>query len=212
MKMNVTQDKALRWATQGLTILLVLAAGIAAMLYFKTDDLEASLAQARAETDKSSQASAAARTKLQNEVKAANAKAAELEQKLGQADKMKALLGKVEPQLAVVLEAAGNAKAGKPEARAAALAGLGVIGQITRGAGNEAALALLERALVIDKSNCVAGLAVNLGGAKKIEVTPDCQASVPVAGTAGEAKPASGAAPAAAAPAGAAGKAAKAPG
>lgn len=211
MIQTVTQDKALRWATQGLTILLVLVAAVAVMLYFKTDELEASLVQTRAETDKTSQASAAARTKLQLEVKAASAKSAELEQKLGEADKMKTLLGKVEPQLAVILEAAASAKAGKTEARAAALTGLGVIGQIAHGAGNDAALALLDRALVIDKSNCVAGLAVNLGGAKKIEVTPECQALLPVAGPVGEATP-TGATSPAAAPAGDAGKAAKAPG
>jgi len=152
-----------------------------------------------------------ARAKLQNEVKAANAKSAELAQQLGEAQAMKVLLGKVQPQLSAILEAAGNAKAGKPEARAAALAGLGVIGQITHGAGNAGALALLDRALVIDKGNCVAGLAVNLGGVKKIDVTPDCQAFLPVAGPASEAKPASGATPAAA-PAGDAGKSAKTPG
>lgn len=211
MKLNVTQDKALRWATQGLTILLVLVAAVAVMLYFKSDELETSLAQTRAEIDGTNQASAAARAKLQNEVKAAYAKSAGLEQKLAEANKMKTLLGKVEPQLAAILEAAGSAKASKPEARAASLASLGLIGQIAHGTNNEAALVVLDRALVIDKSNCVAGLAVNLGGVKKIEVTPECQALLPVAGALSEAKPAGGTTPAAA-PAGDAGKAAKAPG
>ena len=211
MKLNITQDKALRWATQGLTVLLVLVAVWAVMLYLKADELEASLAQTRAEAGKDNQAAAAARKKLQDEVKVATAKSTELEQKLVEADKMRILLGKVEPQLAAILEAAGNAKASKPEVRAAALAGFGVIGQIARGANNEAALAVLDRALAIDKGNCVAGLAVNLGGAKKIEVTPECQALLPAVAPASEAKPASGATPAAT-PAGDAGKAAKAPG
>jgi len=210
MKLNVTQDRALRWAAQGLTVLLIVVAAVAVLLYMKTDELEATLVQLRADSDSASKAAVVARAKLQNEVKAASAKSAELEQKMIEAEAMKILLGKVEPQLTTILEAAGNAKAGKPEARAAALAGLGLIGQITHGAGNAAALTLLDRALVMDKSNCVAGLAVNLGGVRKVEVAPDCQALLPVAGPAGEAKPASTAP--AAAPAGDAGKAAKTPG
>ena len=211
MKLNVTQDRALRWAAQGLTVLLIVVAAVAVLLYMKTDELEATLVQLRADSDSASKAAVVARAKLQNEVKAASAKSAELEQKMIEAEAMKILLGKVEPQLTTILEAAGNAKAGKPEARAAALAGLGVIGQITRGADSAGALALLDRALVIDKGNCVAGLAVNLGGVKKIDVTSDCQALLPAAGPVGEAKPASGTTPAAA-PAGAAGKSAKPPG
>lgn len=206
MKLNVTQDKALRWAVQGLTILLVLVAAGAVMLYLKADELDTTLVRMRAEADKDNQSAAAMRKKLQDEAKAASSKSAELEQKLGEVDKLKTLLSKVEPQLVPVLEAA--AKAGKADARAASLAGLGLIGQIAHGAGNEAALALHDRVLAIDKGNCVASLAVNLGGVKKIEVTPECQALLPAA-AANEAKPASSAVPAAAP---AAGKAGKAPG
>ena len=202
MKLNVTQDKMLRWAVQGLTVLLVLVAAGAVMFYLKADELEVSLSQARADAVKENQAGVAARKKLQDEAKAASAKSAELERKLNEVDKLKILLGKIEPQLAAILETAGNAKASKPEARAASLAGLGLIGQVAHGASDEAALARLERALTIDKANCVAGLAVNLGAAKKIEVTPDCQALLPAANAASDAKPASGAT-APAAPAGA---------
>ncbi len=208
MKTKVTKETALRWAVQGLTLLLVLAAAAAVMLYFKTNELEASLAQARADTDKTNQGAAAARKRLQDELNAANAKAAALQQQQREADKMRTLLAKAEPQLAVFLEAVASAKASKPDARVAALTGLGVIGQITHGANNEAALGALDRALGIDKANCVAGLAVNLSGTRKIEVAPDCQALLPVPAPVSEAKPAS-AAPPPAAPAGGAGKAAQ---
>ncbi|MBI5909073.1 MAG: hypothetical protein HY848_03845 [Betaproteobacteria bacterium] len=204
---KLTQEKALRWAAQGLTVLLVLVAAVAVILYFKIDELEATLSQARAEADKASQAAAAARKKLQDEFNAAKTKSAALEQRQREADNMKALLAKMEPRLAAVLEAVVNAKTSKPDARAAALTSLGVIGQIARGTNNEAALAALERALGIDKANCVAGLAVNLGGAKKIDVAPDCQALLPGAPAASEAKPAAAAKPDAA-PAGGAAKAA----
>ena len=207
MNTKVTQEKALRWAAQGLTVLLVLVAAVAVNLYFKIDELEATLSQARAESDKASQAAAAARKKLQDELNAAKTKSAALEQRQREADNMKALLAKMEPQLAAVLEAVVNAKTSKPGARAAALTSLGVIGQIARGTNNEAALAALERALGIDKANCVAGLALNLGGAKKVEVAPDCKALLPGAPAASEAKPAAEAKPDAA-PAGGATKAA----
>ena len=207
MKTKITQEKALRWATQGLTILVVLVAAVAVNLYFKIGEFEATLSQARAESDNASQAAAAARKKLQDELNAAKTKSAALEQRQREADNMKALLAKMEPQLAAVLEAVVNAKTSKPDARAAALTSLGVIGQIARGTNNEAALAALERALGIDKANCVAGLAVNLGGAKKIDVAPDCRALLPAAPASSEAKPAAEAKPDAA-PAGGAAKAA----
>ena len=207
MKTNMTQEKALRWTAQGLTVLVVLAVAVAAMLYFKLNELDASLSQARADSDKANQAALATRTKLQGELKAAGAKLAAQEQQQNEAAKLKTLFAKVEPQVTAALEAAAGAKASKPEARAAALAGLGLIGQLVRGTNNEAALASLDRALVVDKANCVAGLAVNLGGAKKIEVTPDCQALLPEAPAASEAKPAAAAKPDAA-PAGGAAKAA----
>src|SRR5512140_2300277 len=130
MKTNITQDKAWRWAAQGLTVLLVLAVAIAAMLYFKVDELEASALQAKTESDKANQAGSAARKKLQDELNAANAKAAALEQQQNDADKLKQLLAKSEPQIAAAIEAVAGAKNSKPEARAAALAGLGLVAQI----------------------------------------------------------------------------------
>jgi len=208
VKTKVTQEKALRWAAQGLTLLVVLVAAVAVNLYFKIDELETTLSQARAESDKTNQAATAARKKLQDEVNAVKARFTALEQQQHEADKLKTLLAKMEPQLAGVLEAVVNAKASKPEARAAALTSLGVIGQTVHGPNNEAALGALDRALGIDKANCVAGLAVNLGGARKIEVAPDCQALLPGAAAASEAKPAAEAKPDAA-PAGGAAKAAQ---
>ena len=147
MKTKVTQEKALRWAAQGLTLLVVLVAAVAVNLYFKIDELETSLSQARVESDKTNQAAAAARKKLQDELNAANTKSAALEQQ-HEADKLKTLLAKMEPQLAGVLEAVVNAKASKPEARAAALTSLGVIGQIVHGPNNEAALGALDLSLI----------------------------------------------------------------
>ena len=208
MKMNITQEKALRWTAQGLTVLVVLVVAVAAMLYFKISEIEASAAQARVESDKASQAASAARKKLQDELKAASDRLAELEQQQSDAGKLKTLLAKVEPQIAAALEAVAGAKTTKPDTRAAALTGLGLVGQIARGANNEVALANLDRALVVDTANCVASLAINLGGAKKIEVTPDCQALLPSAPAASEAKPAAEAKPEAA-PAGGAAKAAQ---
>jgi hypothetical protein len=198
MKMNIAQEKGLRWAAQGLTVLLVVAVAVVALLYFKLDGLEAAASQARVESDRTSQAAAAARKKLQDELKASGAKLAALQQQQSDADKLKTLLAKVEPQIAAALEAVAGAKAAKPDARVAALTGLGLIGQIVRGGSNDAALASLDRALAIDKANCVAALAVNLGGAKKIEVAPDCQALLPSASAASETKPAAEAKPEAA--------------
>jgi len=206
MNAKVTKEQALRWAAQGLTVLVVLAVAGAVNFYYKVDELEATLSQARADADKASQAAAAARKKLQDELNAAKTRSAALEQQQREADTMKILVVNMEPQLAPVLDAVASAKTSKPEARAAALTGLGVIGQMVRGTNSEAALAVLERALAIDKTNCVAGLAVNLGGAKKVEVAPDCQALLPAAPAASEAKPAAEAKPDAA-PAGGAPKA-----
>jgi ABC-type transporter Mla subunit MlaD len=207
MNAKLTKEQALRYAAQGLTVLAVLVAAVAVNLYFKLDELEATLSQVRAESDKANQAAATARKKLQDELNAAKATSAALEQRQREADSMKTLLAKMEPQLAALLEGVAGAKASKPEARAAALTSLGVIGQIARGANNEAALAALDRALAVDKANCVAGLAVNLGGARKVDVAPDCQALLPSAPAASEAKPAAEAKPDAA-PAGGAAKAA----
>ncbi|MFA7268407.1 MAG: hypothetical protein WC073_03585 [Sterolibacterium sp.] len=197
MKMDILQDKALRWVSLGLAILLVLAVGAAVMLNLRNGELETLLSKAQEDKSNLEQTGALALKKLQDDIKVVSAKAATLEQKQDEADKMKTLLAKVEPQLTVVLEAAGNAKGSKADARSVALASLGLIGQIAHGTNNEAASALLDRALAIDKTNCVAGLAINLGGAKKIDVAPDCAALLSVAAPASEAKPAAEMKPAA---------------
>lgn len=203
MKTNVPPEQALRWIAQGATALLVVVAVLAVMLYLKVDELESSIAQVRTEADNSAKASAATAVKAQAQLKELTAKAADLEQKQRLTDSLKTLLAKVEPQLSSALEAAG--KAGKPDTRAAVLAGAGLVGQIANGAGHAPAVAALNRALAVDKANCVAGLAINLSGTNKVEVSPDCQALLP-APTA-EAKPAADAKPATA-PAGEAAKAA----
>lgn len=190
MKMAIAKDKLMQWTAVGLGLLLVLAAAAAVMMSLNNSELEASLSQLQADMGKTEQANTAARNKLLDDLKAANAKSAALEKKQGEADKLKLLLTYLEPQLAVIMEAAGKAKTSKPDVRAAALSGLGVIGQVAHGTNNEAALALLDRALAIDNANCVASLAINLGGAKKIDVAPECAALLPVAAPASEAKPA----------------------
>jgi hypothetical protein len=184
MKMNFTREQGLRWGIQGMMGAVVLVAAFAVVQYMKVDEIESSLSQARAESVKAGAEAAAARKKLQDELAAANAKVAALEGTQRETDSLKTLLARIEPQVAPVLEAA--AKAGKPESRAAALTGIGLIRQIAHGANQDAALGALGRALALDKGNCVAGLAVNLGGAMKVEVAPDCQALLPAA----EAKPA----------------------
>ena len=175
--------------------LLLLVAIYAATLFMKVGELEA----ANEAAQKGGQVAAASLKSVQDSLAAASAKLADLEKKQREAESLKALLVSAEPQVTSALEAAG--KSGKPDARAAALAGLGVIGQISRGASNEAALAVLERAIALDKTNCVAGLATNLGGAKKIDVAPECQSLLPgVAAAAPAATPAAPAKPAAPAP------------
>lgn len=203
MKLNVTREQGLRWAAQGTLIVLALVAAFAVTQYMRVNELESAVSQAQTESQKASQDMATTRKKMQDDLKAANAKVAELEGKQRESDTFKALLAKIEPQVAPVLEAAG--KAGKPDVRAAALAGLGLIGQIVHGTNHEAALGALERTLALDKGNCVAGLAVNLSSTKKIEVAADCQALL--AAPAAAAKPAD--AKPAAVPAGDAAKAAK---
>jgi len=185
---NVSREKAMQWTTRGAVVLLILIAALAITEYMKVDELESSLAQAQASAEKASQDAAAARRKLQDELNATSAKAADLEQKQRLTDSMKTLLAKVEPQVVSALEAA--AKAGKPDVRAAVLAGEGLIGQFTNGGGHPPAVAALNRALALDKNNCVAGLAINLSGTNKVDVSPDCQALLPAPAPAAEAKPA----------------------
>lgn len=203
VKMNVSREKTLQYIAQGAVVLLVVVAVLAVMEFMKVGELESALSQAQASAGKATQDSALARKKLQDELKTLSAKTADLEQKQRQAEAMKTLLAKVEPQVVAALEAAG--KAGKPDARAAALIGAGLIGQIANGTAHAPALAALNRALAIDKANCIAGLAINMSGTNKVEVSPDCQSLLPAPAQAAEAKPA---ADPPAAPAGAPAKAA----
>lgn len=194
MKLNLTREQALRWTAQGLMVALVLVAAWAVSLFLKSGELESAVSQAQAETQKTVQDALAARKKIQEELAAASARAAAAETKLRQADSLKVLLAKVEPQVAAALEAA--AKAGKPETRSALLAGEGLVGQIVHGADHDASLGVLVRALALDKSNCAAALGINLLGTKTVEVPSGCEGLLPAAPAA---KPAT--APAAAAPA-----------
>lgn len=211
-KINVTREQGLRWGAQGMMALLVLVAAFAVTLYMKVGELESSASAAQAESQKASQAAAAARKKMQDDLNAANAKAAGLEAKQRESDTIKALLANIEPQVAPVLEAA--AKTGKPEVKSAALTGLGLIGQVAHGANHDASLGVLVRALALDKGNCVAALAINLIGTQTVEVPSNCAGLLPGPAPTTAAKPATDAKPAAeakpaAAPAGAAGKAAQ---
>ncbi len=199
MKMTMSKDKAQRVILQVMLALFLLAAGYAVSLFLKVGDLESGLEQAT----KSGQDTNAALAAAQGKLTAANARLADLEKKQQAADSLKVLMSSIEPQVAPVLEAAG--KSGKPNARAAALTALGLIGQAAHGASNEGALSVLDRAFAIDKTYCPAGLAINLSGTKKLDLAPECEAFLPVADAkAADAKAAPAAAPAAAAPAAAA--------
>lgn len=191
MDMKQMQGKLGRFLPVVLGVVALVFAALAAMFSGQNSDLEAALNDAQANAAKAQQDAQAQRKKGEDALKAATTKIAALEQERAEAAKLKVLLATVEPQVAPILEAASRAKTGKPDARAAGLVGLGLIGQVAHGTKHEAALATLDRALAIDGANCAAGLAVNLGGAKKVDVTPDCAALLP----------APVAAPAAAAPA-----------
>lgn len=119
-----------------LGVVALVFAALAAMFNSKAGDLEASLAEAQAGASKAQQDAAAAKKKSDDALKAANAKLATLEQEQAEMAKLKTLLGSVEPQLAPALEAASRIRTGKPDARAAGLVGLGLIGQIAHGSKN----------------------------------------------------------------------------
>jgi len=174
MKLNMSKDKAQRVMLQVALALFLVTAAFAAMQFMKVGETEARLEQAV----KSGQETNAALAAAQGRLTAANARLADLEKKQQAADSLKVLMSSIEPQIAPVLEAVG--KAGRPNARAAALTALGLIGQSAHGAGNEGALSTLERAFAIDKTYCPAGLAINLSGTKKLELAPECEAFLPV--------------------------------
>lgn len=188
---GLTREQGLRWTAYGLVALLVLIGAYAGMLFLKVDEAESAATAAQKAADDASAATA----KAQAQIKTATARAAEAEQKLQPLLVARAQLEKIEADVAPALEAAG--KSGKPNTRAAALAALGVIGQVVHGVKHEAALSAYDRALAADKENCAAQVGVNLSGEKTVELSEACKGMMPAA----EAKPAAAAAPAAAAPA-----------
>ncbi|MBI5898216.1 MAG: hypothetical protein HZB40_03205 [Rhodocyclales bacterium] len=192
MTMNLMQGKAARFVPIILGLLALIFAALAAMFASQAGDLEASLAEAHAGASKAQQDAQAAKKKADDALKTASTKIAALEAERAEAEKLKLLLAAIEPQIAPALEAASRVRVGKPDARAAGLVGLGLIGQVAHGTKNETALQTLDRGLAIDPANCAAIHAVNLGGAKKIDVTPECAALLPAAAPA----PAAAAAPA----------------
>ncbi len=194
--MNLMQGKTARFVPVVLGVLALIFAAVAAMFVGQVGDLEASLAEAQANASKAQQDAQAAKKKADDALKAANTKLAALEAERAEAEKLKKLLASVEPQIAPALEAASRVRVGKPDARAAGLVGLGLIGQVANGTKHEAALQSLDRALAIDPANCAAIHAVNLGGAKKIDVTPECAALLPAPAPAPAAAAAASPAPA----------------
>lgn len=194
MDMKQLQGKAGRFIPAVLAVVALIFAALAAMFSSQVGELEAALSEAQVNVAKAQQDAQAQRKKADEALKAAAAKIAALEQERAEAAKLTILLASVEPQLAPVLEAASRVKAGKPEARAAGLVGLGLIGQIAHGMKHEAALATLERALQIDGANCAAGLGINLAGIRKVEVSAECAALLPAAPAAPVAAPTAAAA------------------
>ena len=199
MKTKLAPEKLLRWSLQGALVLVVIVAAYAATLYVKVDELQAAVTQEKQSiTD-----TAAASKKIGDELRVLKVKLADAERQLADVEGLRNALGRVQPQLTAALEAA--AKAGKPDARANLLAGAGLVGQFTAGANNEAAVAMLDRALALDKGNCAAGLAINMSGAKKVDPAADCQpapvAAAPAAAAPAAVAPAPAAAAKAAAPA-----------
>jgi membrane-associated protease RseP (regulator of RpoE activity) len=187
MKGNMTRETGLKWTAYALLVLVVLAGTYAGFLFLQVDEAESASRAARKAADDASGAAA----KAQAQIKIATNRATEAEQKL---ELTKNLLAKLEPEVAPVLEAGG--RTGKPSTRAASLATLGLIGQIVHGPKHEAALNALDRAMVADKDNCPAVVALKLSGEKDIEVSAECQSLMPAVAAA-PAKPAT-AAPAAA--------------
>ncbi|MBK7017922.1 MAG: hypothetical protein IPH39_20840 [Sulfuritalea sp.] len=190
MDMKQLQGKAGRFIPAVLAVVALIFAALAAMFSSQGSELEAALSEAQGNVAKAQQDAQAQRKKADEALKAAAAKIAALEQERAEAARLTILLASIEPQLAPVLEAASRVKTGKPEARAAGLVGLGLIGQIAHGMKHEAALATLERALQIDGANCAAGLGINLAGIRKVEVSAECAALLPATPAAPVAAPA----------------------
>lgn len=185
MSANTKQQNGQRWGTLVLVILLLASAGYAAMMTLRANDLDAMLAVSRTEATRQQ----GMLTNLTKDIKGLTGKLAALEQQQKEADTLKALVAAAEPQIGTTLDTVINAKATKPDAKAAALAGMGIVAQAAHGASHEAALALHNRALAADAGNCVARLGLSLGGVKDVEIPPACAALLP-ATAAGDTKPA----------------------
>lgn len=194
MKTKIAPEKMLRWGLQGALVLVVIVAAYSATLHSRIDELQGAVEMEK----KATADTAAAGKKISDELRALKAKAADADAKLAESDALKAALTRAQPAVGAALEAA--AKAGKPDVRANLLAGAGVIAQIAGGAKNEAAVAILDRAMALDKTNCAAGLATQAAG-KPVDLAGDCQPAAPVAAAPATAPAAPAAAPAAAAPA-----------
>jgi hypothetical protein len=178
MKGNMTREHGLRWTSYGLLLLLVLAGAYAGMLFLELQETKSAVTAARMAADEAS----AAATRAQVQVKEAAARLSEAEQKQRDMEITKVLLAQLEPEVVPVLEA--GARTGKPAARAAALAAIGVIGQAVHGVKHEPALNAYDRALVADKDNCAAALGMQLSGEKTLEIAPECAARLPGAASA----------------------------
>lgn len=188
MKTKIAPEKMLRWGLQGALVLVVIVAAYSATLHSRIDELQGAIEMEK----KATADTAAAGKKISDELRALKTKAAASDARLAEADALKAALTRAQPAVGTALEAA--AKAGKPDARANLLAGAGVIAQIAGGAKNEAAVAILDRAMALDKANCAAGLGAQAAG-KPVELAADCQP--PAAAAAPAAPAAKAAAPAA---------------
>lgn len=189
MKMSIPKEKLV---LQGVLGLLLIAAAYGAWLQMKVGDLESNVQMANKTGEDTNTQLKGALAKLA----AANTKLMELEKKQKETDSLKTLLASIDQHLYPALE--GAAKTAKPNVRANILAGVGLIGQLSHGLNNESAIAALDRAVTSDKTNCPAGIALNMSGAKQLELPAECQAFLPVAEVK-PAAPAPAAAPAAAA-------------
>lgn len=177
MSTNNAQQNGQRWGTLGLAVLFLAAAGYAGMQKLRADDLDALLNNTRAEATKQQ----GMLTGLTKDIKGLTDKIAALEAQQKDAANLKALVAAAEPQLGATLDAVANAKTTKPDAKAAALASMGVVDQAAHGANHETAIALHNRALTLDAGNCVARLGLSLGGVKDVEIPANCAALMPAA-------------------------------
>jgi hypothetical protein len=202
MKGSMTREGALRITSYILLVLVIIAAAWGWMQHTKAEEAQAELDGIKKVV--SDAATASSRTSAQ--LKTMTSRMTQLEQQGREMDTYKAIFAKIEPEVVPVLEAAG--RSGKPATRAAALTTAGIIGQIAHGPDHEPAASAFDRALVIEKENCGAIVAMNMGG-KKVDLPEDCKSMMPAAAAAPSAAPAGGAAKAEPMKGGDAGKAAE---